>query len=77
MLAHLRSVSILTLREVHHGMAKLIETAVKGSKIAVVEAPVGTGKSYAYLLPAILSGKRTVIATAKKQLQHQIQMQQQ
>ena len=37
-----------------------------------MEAPTGTGKSIAYLVPAILSGKTIVIATANKSLQHQL-----
>jgi len=38
----------------------------------MVEAGTGVGKSWAYLLPAILSGSRTVISTAKKSLQSQL-----
>ena len=38
----------------------------------LIEAPTGTGKSIAYLAPAILSGKTVVIATANKSLQYQL-----
>jgi ATP-dependent DNA helicase DinG len=40
--------------------------------IAFVEAPTGCGKSFAYLTPALLSGKRVIVSTAKKTLQHQL-----
>src|SRR4026208_1612812 len=38
----------------------------------VAEAGTGTGKSLAYLLPALLSGRRVVVATATKALQEQL-----
>jgi ATP-dependent DNA helicase DinG len=38
----------------------------------VIEASTGTGKSYAYLAAALLSGKRTIISTATKTLQDQL-----
>jgi len=41
-------------------------------RIALVEAGTGTGKTLAYLVPAILSGRRVVISTATKNLQEQI-----
>lgn len=53
-------------------MALAVEQAIAGGQIALVEAPTGTGKSIAYLLPAILSGKTVVVATANKSLQHQL-----
>ena len=39
---------------------------------AIVEAGTGTGKTLAYLLPAICSGRRVVISTATKSLQEQL-----
>lgn len=42
------------------------------AKILVVEAETGIGKTLAYLIPAVLSGKRVVIATATLNLQDQI-----
>ena len=38
----------------------------------MVRAGTGTGKSLAYLVPAILSGRRVVVATATKALQDQL-----
>lgn len=63
------------VKEVRPGqveMARLVEKVISEKAIALVEGPVGIGKSFAYLVPAILSGKRVVISTAKKQLQHQL-----
>jgi len=39
---------------------------------SVIEAGTGVGKSLAYLVPAILSGKKTIVATATKNLQDQL-----
>src|SRR5580704_17413590 len=54
-------------------MAKTIHDVVEHGGGYLCEAPVGVGKSFGYLLPSILSsGKRVVIATAKKTLQDQL-----
>ena len=53
-------------------MAKAVKQALLDPAVALIEAPTGTGKSIAYLLPAILSGKTVVVATANKSLQHQL-----
>lgn len=53
-------------------MANLVEKAIGKKSPAIVEAGVGTGKSLAYLIPAILSGKRTVVSTATTNLQGQL-----
>ena len=47
------------------------ETLVTGTHL-VVQAGTGTGKSLAYLVPALLSGKKVVVATATKALQDQL-----
>jgi len=59
-------------REGQLAMAKLVATVMNTKGTAFIEAPVGTGKSYAYLVPAALSTERTVVATAKKSLQDQL-----
>ncbi|MDE3947724.1 ATP-dependent DNA helicase, partial [Glaesserella parasuis] len=46
--------------------------AVKFAKSAVIEAGTGTGKTFAYLVPALLSGKKTIISTGSKNLQDQL-----
>lgn len=53
-------------------MAEAIKRALLQEKNALIEAPTGTGKSIAYLIPAILSGKTVVVATANKSLQSQL-----
>src|SRR5437588_9450152 len=53
-------------------MAEAVERAIEAGRHLVVQAGTGTGKSLAYLVPAILSGRRTVVATATKALQDQL-----
>jgi ATP-dependent DNA helicase DinG len=53
-------------------MAQAVKRTLLDRGIGLIEAPTGTGKSIAYLIPAILSGQTVVIATANKSLQHQI-----
>jgi ATP-dependent DNA helicase DinG len=68
-------VSGLAKGEVRDGqrlMAEAIATAFAEGKHAAVTAGTGTGKSFAYLVPAGLSGKRVVVATATKALQDQL-----
>jgi ATP-dependent DNA helicase DinG len=53
-------------------MAEAVEEALAERKHLIVEAGTGTGKTLAYLIPAILSGKRIVISTGTKNLQEQL-----
>ena len=53
-------------------MAEAVESALAEKKHLIVEAGTGTGKTLAYLVPAILSGKRIVISTGTKNLQEQL-----
>jgi ATP-dependent DNA helicase DinG len=53
-------------------MAQAVENAIATRRHVVVQAGTGTGKTLAYLVPAILSGKRVVVATATKALQDQL-----
>ena len=53
-------------------MAEAVESALADKRHLIVEAGTGTGKTLAYLVPAILSGKRIVISTATKNLQEQL-----
>jgi len=53
-------------------MAELAEEAFRTRQHLLVEAGTGTGKTLAYLLPAIRSGRRVVISTATKSLQEQL-----
>jgi ATP-dependent DNA helicase DinG len=53
-------------------MAKEVMEAFKNKDIRLIEAGTGTGKTMAYLLPALISGKKTVVSTGLKSLQDQI-----
>src|SRR5215469_807552 len=53
-------------------MAKIVDDAFAKHKQVVIEAGTGTGKTLAYLIPAIRSGRRVVISTATKSLQEQL-----
>jgi len=53
-------------------MAEAVEDALAHGRHLVVEAGTGTGKTLAYLLPSLLSGKRVVISTGTKNLQEQL-----
>src|SRR6476469_4857934 len=53
-------------------MAEAAAKAIEQRRHLVVQAGTGTGKTLAYLVPAILSGKRIVVATATKALQDQL-----
>lgn len=53
-------------------MARQVEIALERSRHLFVEAGTGTGKTLAYLVPALLSGRKVVISTATKALEDQI-----
>lgn len=53
-------------------MVHAVAEAVAAERSIIVQAGTGTGKSLGYLVPAILSGRRTVVATATKSLQDQL-----
>lgn len=53
-------------------MAGAVEAALATERSLFVEAGTGTGKTLAYLVPAILSGKKVVVSTATRALQEQI-----
>lgn len=53
-------------------LAKDVAKAISDGTLLIAEAGTGTGKTFAYLLPALLSGKCTVISTASKALQDQL-----
>jgi ATP-dependent DNA helicase DinG len=53
-------------------MAQAVEEALREKRHLLVEAGTGTGKTLAYLLPVIRSGKRVIISTGTKNLQEQL-----
>jgi ATP-dependent DNA helicase DinG len=59
-------------REGQLAMADAVERALADEHALVCEAGTGTGKTLAYLVPAVLSGRKVVVSTATKALQEQI-----
>jgi len=53
-------------------LASEVANAILNKTILVAEAGTGTGKTYAYLIPCLLSGKKSLISTATKTLQDQL-----
>ena len=53
-------------------MARAVADAIEDARPLVVEAGTGVGKTYAYLVPALLSGERILLSTATKALQDQL-----
>jgi ATP-dependent DNA helicase DinG len=53
-------------------MAEAIAHAIEANQHLIAEAGTGTGKTFAYLVPAILSGKKVIISTGTKNLQDQL-----
>ena len=60
------------VREGQLRMAEATERALAGDRCLFVEAGTGTGKTLAYLVPAVLSGRKVVVSTATRALQDQI-----
>ena len=52
-------------------MAKAIAHAIAEQKTLMAEAGTGTGKTFAYLVPALLWGGKTIVSTGTKNLQDQ------
>ena len=53
-------------------MARRIAEAIAGNRVLLAEAGTGTGKTFAYLVPALLSGGKVIISTGTKTLQDQL-----
>lgn len=53
-------------------MAQAVDLVIQNQGALVVEAGTGTGKTFAYVVPALLSGKRVLLSTATKTLQDQL-----
>ena len=53
-------------------MAQSVGYAIQHKRPLVVEAGTGTGKTFAYLAPALIAGKKTIISTGSKNLQDQL-----
>ncbi len=59
-------------REVQQQLAEAVARALDQNAILVAEAGTGTGKTFAYLVPAMLSGQKIIISTGTKNLQDQL-----
>jgi ATP-dependent DNA helicase DinG len=60
------------LRPGQYEMAKAVERALEERRHLIVEAGTGTGKTLAYLLPALRTGQRVIVSTGTKALQDQL-----
>jgi ATP-dependent DNA helicase DinG len=59
-------------REVQQRFAQAVAQALDERSTLVVEAGTGVGKTYAYLVPLLLAGRRALVSTATKSLQDQL-----
>ncbi|MFN6887283.1 DEAD/DEAH box helicase, partial [Proteus mirabilis] len=59
-------------REAQRQMAISVTEVIDKQGVLIAEAGTGTGKTYAYLVPALRSGKKTIISTGSKALQDQL-----
>ena len=59
-------------RAEQRAMSSAVAQALASERALIVEAGTGTGKTLAYLIPALLSGKRVVVSTGTRALQDQI-----
>ncbi len=59
-------------REAQQVMARAVAQAIAQRETLIAEAGTGTGKTYAYLVPAMLSGERVIVSTGTKALQDQL-----
>ena len=53
-------------------MAEKIAAVIDQQAVLIAEAGTGTGKTFAYLLPALISGKKIIVSTGTKTLQDQL-----
>lgn len=67
-----RTVKPFVSRRGQTDMALAVARAIERSEALVVEASTGVGKTFSYLVPALLSGERVLISTATKALQDQL-----
>ncbi len=67
-----RVLSDYEYRLVQETMALEVASALGEGRASIIEAGTGTGKTLAYLIPAVLSQKKTIISTGTKTLQDQI-----
>ncbi len=67
-----RDIEGFSARPAQQRMGETVAEAMANADSLIAEAGTGTGKTYAYLVPALLSGQRTIISTGTKALQDQL-----
>lgn len=67
-----KKIANYTVREPQVAMAAAIEETIANKQTLLAESGTGTGKTFAYLVPALLSGKRALVSTGTKHLQEQL-----
>ena len=61
-----------TARAGQQALSSTIQTVINSKKVLVAEAGTGIGKTFAYLVPAILSNKKVIVSTGTRHLQDQL-----
>ena len=59
-------------RQAQQDLAAAVAAAFDGREVLLAEAGTGTGKTFAYLVPALLSGRKTIVSTGTRALQDQL-----
>ncbi len=67
-----KAVSAFIERPEQTALARSVARAIDADEVLIAEAGTGIGKTFAYLVPALLSGKRVLISTGTKNLQDQL-----
>ncbi len=67
-----KQISGYQVRDNQLALCDAIEDAIESGKTLVAEAGTGIGKTFAYLVPALLSGKKIIISTGTRHLQDQL-----
>ena len=67
-----QSISGYRVREQQVDMAERIAAAINSCSVFIAEAGTGTGKTFAYLVPALKSGGKVIVSTGTKTLQDQL-----
>lgn len=66
------NINNFAVRDAQVAMANAIEQIIEDKDTLLAESGTGTGKTFAYLVPALLSGKKTLVSTGTKHLQEQL-----
>ncbi len=67
-----QNISGFSYRQQQFAMAEAVAQTIDSGETLICEAGTGTGKTFAYLLPVLLSGRKAIISTGTKNLQDQL-----